>query len=42
MHLAARAGMRKAKVALARKLAVVMHRMLVDGKPFNPAAGAAA
>jgi transposase len=27
--------MRKAKVALARKLAVVMHRMLVDGTPFN-------
>jgi transposase len=34
--------MKKAKVALARKLAVIMHRMLVDGKPFNPAAGAAA
>ena len=28
MRLAARAGMRKAKVALARKLAVVLHRML--------------
>jgi len=27
--------MRKAKVALARKLAVVMHRMLVDGTPFD-------
>jgi transposase len=26
--------MRKAKVALARKLAVVLHRMLVDGTPF--------
>jgi hypothetical protein len=23
-------------VALARKLAVIMHRMLADGKPFNP------
>ena len=42
MRLAKRIGMKKAKVALARKLAVVMHRMLVDGKPFNPAAGAAA
>jgi hypothetical protein len=34
MRLAARAGMRKAKVALARKLAVVLHRMLVDGTTF--------
>lgn len=42
LRLAKRVGMRKAKVALARKLAVVMHRMLVDAKPFNPAAGAAA
>ncbi len=42
MRLAKRVGMQKAKVALARKLAVVMHRMLVDGKPFNFAAGAAA
>jgi transposase len=33
-RLAARAGMRKAKVALARKLAVVLHRMLADGTPF--------
>jgi transposase len=39
--LARRAGMQKAKVALARKLAVIMHRMLVDGAPFNPAAAAA-
>jgi transposase len=38
MRIARRAGMRKAKVALARKLAVVMHRMLADGKPFNPTA----
>ena len=37
---ARRAGMRKAKVALARKLAVILHRMLADGKAFNPAAGA--
>lgn len=33
-RLAARSGMRKAKVALARKLAVVLHRMLVDGTTF--------
>jgi transposase len=38
MRIARRAGMRKAKVALARKLAVILHRMLADGKPFNPAA----
>jgi transposase len=42
LRLAKRVGMNKAKVALARKLAVVMHRMLVDGKPFNPVASAAA
>jgi transposase len=34
MRLAARAGMRKAKVALARKLAVILHRMLADGTEF--------
>lgn len=39
MRLAKRAGMNKAKVALARKLAVIMHRMLADGKSFNPTAG---
>ena len=33
-RLAVRAGMRKAKVALARKLAVVLHRMLADGTSF--------
>lgn len=37
MRIAKRAGMSKAKVALARKLAVIMHRMLKDGAPFNPA-----
>ncbi|HEY4987139.1 MAG TPA: IS110 family transposase [Bradyrhizobium sp.] len=37
-RIARRAGMSKAKVALARKLAVIMHRMLVDGKPFIAAA----
>jgi transposase len=41
-HLAARAGMRKAKVALARRLAVVMHRMLVDGTCFAAERAAAA
>src|SRR5437588_10504938 len=34
-RLAKRAGMPKAKVALARKLAVIMHRMLVDGTTFD-------
>ncbi|MGA8992393.1 MAG: IS110 family transposase, partial [Rhodoplanes sp.] len=41
MRLAKRAGMKKAKVALARKLAVIMHRMLVDGTMFASAAVAA-
>jgi transposase len=36
MRIARRAGMNKAKVALARKLAVILHRMLADAKPFNP------
>jgi transposase len=38
MRIARRAGMAKAKVALARKLAVVMHRMLADSKVFTPTA----
>jgi transposase len=37
MAIAKRAGMKKAKVALARKLAVVLHRMLADETEFNPA-----
>ena len=47
MKLARRAGMKKAKVALARKLAVILHRMWVDGTTFvstapnKPAATAA-
>jgi transposase len=41
-RLARRAGMRKAKVALARKLAVVLHRMLADGTPFAAERAAAA
>jgi transposase len=36
MKLAKRAGMKKAKVALARKLAVILHRMLVGGRNFDP------
>ena len=40
MKLAGRAGMKKAKVALARKLAVIMHRMWIDATPFNFAAAA--
>jgi transposase len=40
MRIARRAGMSKAKVALARRLAVIMHRMLVDGTVFNAAAAA--
>lgn len=35
MKLARRAGMMKAKVALARKLAVVLHRMWVDAIKFD-------
>jgi len=35
MRIAKRAGMKKAKVALARKLAVIMHRMLANGTPFT-------
>jgi len=34
MRLAKRAGRKKATVALARKLAIIMHRMLADGTPF--------
>jgi transposase len=33
--LAKRNGLRKAKVAVARKLAVILHRMWVDGSEFN-------
>jgi len=41
MRIARRAGTNKAKVALARKLAVIMLRMLKDNAPFNPAAAKA-
>ena len=40
LRVAQRAGMKKAKVALARKLAVVLHRMLADGVPFMASQGA--
>ena len=33
--LAKRNGLRKAKVAVARKLAVILHRMWIDGAEFN-------
>ena len=35
MRLAKRNGFRKAKVAVARKLAVIPHRMWVDGTEFK-------
>jgi transposase len=35
LRVASRHGMKKAKVALARKLAVMMHRMWVDGTSFR-------
>ena len=35
MRLAKRNGLRKAKVAVARKLAVILHRMWVDETEFN-------
>ena len=37
LRIARRAGMSKAKVALARKLAVIMHRMLANGTTFQSA-----
>jgi hypothetical protein len=41
-RLASRAGLRKAKVALARKLAVLLHRMLADNRTFSASHAAAA
>ena len=41
-RVASRAGPCKAKVALARKLAVVLHRTLADGTPFAAERAAAA
>lgn len=40
--LVARIGAKKAKVALARKLAVLMHRLWVEGTVFDPARAAKA
>jgi transposase len=42
LEVAKRRGMKRAKVALARKLAVVLHRMWVDGSTFRFGRGAAA
>jgi hypothetical protein len=33
--IAKRNGLRKAKVAVARKLAVILHRMWIEGTEFN-------
>jgi transposase len=35
VRLAKRNGLRKAKVAVARKLAVILHRMWIEGTEFN-------
>jgi transposase len=35
LRLAKRNGLKKAKIAVARKLAVIMHRMWVDGAVFR-------
>ena len=35
MRIAKRSGIRKAKVAVARKLAVILHRMWIDGTDFQ-------
>jgi transposase len=35
MRLAKRNGLRKAAVAVARKLAVILHRMWIDGTEFD-------
>src|SRR5260370_1197451 len=35
MRLAKRNGLRKAKVAVSRKLAVILHRMCIDGTELN-------
>ncbi|MDT8278700.1 IS110 family transposase [Roseomonas mucosa] len=42
LDLARRSGFRKAKVAVARKLAVILHRMWRDGTEFRPAGAASA
>lgn len=42
LELARRSGFKKAKVAVARKLSVILHRMWRDGTEFRPAGMAAA
>ncbi len=42
LQLRERIGFKRAAVAVARKLAVIMHTMLKTGELFNPNAGAAA
>jgi transposase len=42
LQLRERIGFKRAAVAVARKLAVIMHAMLKTGELFNPNAGAAA
>jgi len=42
MQIARRCGLKKAIVALARRLAVIMHRIWVDGTEFRWARQAAA
>jgi len=42
LQLRKRIGFKRAAVAVARKLAVIMHTMLKTGELFNPNAGAAA
>ena len=37
-----RIGFKRAAVAVARKLAVIMHAMLKSGEPFNRVGGATA
>lgn len=39
LKLAKRRGYGKAKVAVARRIAVNLHRMMIEGKPFDPARG---
>lgn len=42
LKLRERLGIKRAAVAVARKLAVIMHSMLKTGEPFNKLAGAPA
>ncbi len=42
LKLRKRIGFKRAAVAVARKLAVIMHTMLKTGELFNPSAGATA